>query len=51
MTGVPIDNIKLHANWSLNSPVSEHYYYKPENQYTVSVKRYQEDSHIESRNA
>ncbi|CEG71335.1 hypothetical protein RMATCC62417_07085 [Rhizopus microsporus] len=34
MTGAPIDSIKLHTNWSLNSSIFEDYYYKPGNQHT-----------------
>ncbi|ORE09827.1 hypothetical protein BCV72DRAFT_318371 [Rhizopus microsporus var. microsporus] len=30
MAGVPIENIKLHANLSLNNSRFEDYYYKPE---------------------
>ncbi|CEI92980.1 hypothetical protein RMCBS344292_07225 [Rhizopus microsporus] len=33
MVGVPIDNIKLHANWNLNNSTFEDYYYKPGNQH------------------
>ena len=34
MTGVPIENIKLHANWSLNNSAFEDYYYRPGDQHT-----------------
>ena len=31
--GVPIEQIKLHANWSLTSNTFEDYYYRPRNQH------------------
>ena len=33
MTGVLIENSKLHASWSLNNSTFEDYYYKPEDQH------------------
>ncbi|CEG74102.1 hypothetical protein RMATCC62417_09367 [Rhizopus microsporus] len=33
MAGVPIENIKLHANWSLNNSTFEDYYYRPGDQH------------------
>lgn len=56
MAGVPIDSIKLHANWSLNNSTFEDYYYKPGDQpfrcamiVCMTQKRYQEDNHIWDR--
>ncbi|KAG1175043.1 hypothetical protein G6F70_004829 [Rhizopus microsporus] len=34
MAGIPIEDIKLHANWSLNNPTFEDYYYRPGDQHT-----------------
>ncbi|CEG78933.1 hypothetical protein RMATCC62417_13465 [Rhizopus microsporus] len=31
--GVPIEQVKLHANWSLTSNTFEDYYYRPRNQH------------------